>query len=318
MATRALAVAGAVLGLGGAPARAETFPAWPDDLFTLTLPDDLFVPTGEMRFEKATRVLAEASGGISGIGEELFQIAAFPFTDTATFATAALGLGALVLVDKPATAFVQDNIIKPVAPFDLPRPFPMIPFGTDGDQYALGFIAGNYAYGLAANDERAQVAAVLAAKALAYSYLTSHVVLKAMFGRNRPVSDLSGHKGPTGPFTTSPFDFFQGTGLHLNSVKAGTGMPSYHFTLFFSQARVYSAVYDNSWIPYLGAAALILSAAEGHNHWVSDMAAGALIGTAIGNMVVSNYEKRRTGQGAGMLMPVVSSNSAGLMYSLSF
>jgi hypothetical protein len=65
------------------------------------------------------------------------------------------------------------------------------------------------------------------------------------------------------------------------------------------------------------AAALALNSAEGHNHWVSDMVAGALIGTGIGNVILNGYENRRN-ESFGVVMPVVSSKGVGLNYSLNF
>jgi hypothetical protein len=295
-----------------ASAQNGTF-AWPDNPFALTLSDDLFLPTDELRFEKATRVFVDS---MSGIGDEVLQIATYPVRDPWSFGAFALGIGGLVLIDRPTTTIYQKTILPIGEKFDLPRPFEIPHISTD-EQYVAGAILGSYAWGFAANDERAQVAALLATKAVVYSYVTSHVLLKAGFGRLRPVTDLEGHTGPTGAFTTSPFDFFQGTGVHLDSDPLGTALPSFHFTLYFSTARIYSGVYDNYLIPYGVAAALALNSAEGHNHWVSDMVAGALIGTGIGNVILNGYENRRN-ESFGVVMPVVSSKGVGLNYSLNF
>lgn len=286
---------------------------WPSNPFALTLDDELFPATPEYRFEKAERVFVES---LSGIGQDLFDIASFPVRDPMTFGAYALGVAALTLVDTPTTTLYQQTILPIGEKFDLPRPFD-IPHLTVDEQYIGLGIAGTYAYGLAANDERAQVAALLSSKAVIYSYLTSHVLLKAAFGRLRPVQDLKDHTGPTGVFTTNPFEFFKGSGVHFDSNPHGTGMPSFHFTLYFATARVYSGVYDNYLIPYGIAAALALNSAEGHNHWVSDMAAGALIGTGIGNVVLNNYDDRKR-EKYGTFMPIVSSRGVGLGYSLSF
>lgn len=287
--------------------------SWPTNPFSVSLEDDLFQDTAEYRFEKAQRVFVES---YSGIGQELFDIASFPVREPMTFGAYALGVAALTLVDKQTTTLYQQTVLPIGEAFDLPRPFDIPHITTDEQYIGLG-IAGTYAFGLVANDERAQVAALLSTKAIAYSYLTSHVLLKAGFGRLRPVSDLKGHKGPTGVFTTDPFDFFQGTGVHFDSNPLGTGMPSFHFTLYFSTARVYSGVYDNYLIPYGIAAALALNSAEGHNHWVSDMVAGALIGTGIGNVVLNNYENRKR-ESFGTVLPFASSKGVGLGYHLTF
>jgi membrane-associated phospholipid phosphatase len=65
-------------------------------------------------------------------------------------------------------------------------------------------------------------------------------------------------------------------------------MPSYHFTLFFAVAGVYSQAYGHAWWPYGLAALGLASNVRGHHHWVSDMTAGALVGTAISQVVTHN------------------------------
>lgn len=286
---------------------------WPENPFAPTLPDRLFVDTGEARFEKAQRVFVDSMGGI---GAELGDIATFPLRDPGTFGAFALGVGALMLVDRPATELYQRTLVPIGERFDLPKLVDINNLTIDAQYLALG-VAGTYAYGIAANDERSQVAALLATKAVAYSYLTSHVILKTAFGRMRPVSDLANHKGPTGDFSTSPYDFFRSTGVHFDTHPYATAMPSFHFTMYFSTARVYSGVYDNYLIPYGIAAALALQSAEGHNHWVSDMAAGALIGTGIGNVILNNYEERRDGINMSFA-PIASSKGAGLGFQMTF
>lgn len=312
---RFAAAAAAVLLLPAAGAQAQGGLAsftWPDNPFARTLPAELFVDTGEDRFQKASRTLGQALGGT---GRELGQIATFPVADPATFGTFALGVGALMVVDVPTTTLYQKTLIPIGERFNLRRLVQIPGLSVDAQYVALG-VAGTYAYGIAANDERSQVAALLATKAVAYSYLTSHLVLKTAFGRLRPVQDLENHTGPTGDFSTSPFDFFRSTGVHFDPHPYATGMPSFHFTMYFSTARVYSGVYDNYLIPYGIAAAMALQSAEGHNHWVSDMVAGALIGTGIGNVILANYEARRDFNAT--VMPIASSKGVGLGLQMSF
>lgn len=301
-----------LLFAGGAQAEELSF-RWPDNPFAPTLADDLFAPTNENRFDKAGRVFVETMGGIDN---ELFQIATYPLRDPVTFGTFALGIGGLMLVDRQTTTLYQQTLPPIGRQFDLPRLTNISFLTADEEWIALG-MAGTYAYGIAANDERAQVAALLAGKAVAYSYLTSHIILKAALGRKRPVQDLANHTGDPGVYTTDPFDFFNWNGVHFDSTAAATGMPSYHFTMYFAAARVYSGVYDNYLIPYGIAAAIALQSAEGHNHWVSDMAAGALIGTGIGNVVLGSYEDRRR-ESFGTVTPIVSTEGVGLNWQMSF
>ncbi|MEJ2017348.1 MAG: phosphatase PAP2 family protein [Maritimibacter sp.] len=303
----------ALLATNAATAQESYQFQWPDNPFAPTLSDDLFAPTNESRFNKAGRVLVESLGGID---HEMFQIASYPLRDPATFGAFALGIGGLMLVDRQTTTAYQE-IFPPIGEqLGLPS-LTNISFLTADEEWTAAAMLGTYAYGIAANDERAQVAALLSAKAVAYSYLTSHIILKAALGRKRPVKDLAGHSGDAGVYTTEPFDFFNWNGIHLNSTAAATGMPSYHFTMYFATARVYSGVYDNYLIPYALAGALALQSAEGHNHWVSDMVAGALIGTGIGNVVLNSYEDRKR-ESLGTFTPMVSSEGVGLNWQMSF
>ena len=314
---RACVAASLVLGASasGALAADPVFDFdWPENPFAFTLSDTLFVDTGETRFEKAGRVFGDS---MSGIGAELGDIATFPFRDPGTFGLFAVGVGALMLVDEPTTKAYQDHILPIGERFNLPELVDIDNLTVDAQYLALG-VAGTYAYGIAANDERAQVAALLSTKAVAYSYLTSHLILKTAFGRMRPVKDLDNpSKDGGGVFSSDPFDFFNSTGVHFDTEPFATAMPSFHFTMYFSTARVYSGVYDNYLVPYGLAAALALQSADGHNHWVSDMVAGALIGTGIGNVILRNYEERRDGINMSFA-PIASSKGAGLGFQMTF
>lgn len=311
-AAAALALAASAVPALSADGLPDSF-NWPGNPFTYSLSDDLFQQTEEYRFEKAVRVFEEAGGGIA---DDLADIFSYPFRDPLTFGALAAGVGALTLVDRETTTFYQQHIVPIGNSFNLPS-LNVLPYiGSDGE-YILAGIGATYAYGFLANDERSQVAAILASKAVAYSYLTSHLFLKTLFGRSRPVPDLATHTGPTGVFSTSPFEFFGSTGIHFDSHAEATAMPSFHFTLYFSTARVYAGVYDNWIIPYGIAAALALNSAEGHNHWVSDMVAGALIGTGIGQIVLSNYDERKR-EAMGMVIPIVSSKGVGAAFQMNF
>ncbi len=185
-------------------------------------------------------------------------------------------------------------------------------------QYLMITIGLTYGAGLAFNDERAQTAALLSTKAIAYSYLTSQVILKPLFGRMRPVEDLSSFTGDTGDFTTDPWDFGNPTPVPFLGGAYATAMPSFHFTQYFAMARIYSGVYDNYTIPYLAAVLVIGANVRGHHHWVSDMVAGAVIGTGIGTLILNNYEDRRDEQFNSMLIPVIAPDSMGFSFSMDF
>ncbi|MEC7760314.1 MAG: phosphatase PAP2 family protein [Pseudomonadota bacterium] len=274
----------------------------------------VFSDTNEARPQKAARVLDTA---ITTIPADLSGIAMFPIENFAVTAAAVAGVGALMLVDRQTTEFWQDNIEPRFQGFSLPRISNQLPAWLGAEsQWILAGIAGTYAYGIAANDERAQAAATMSAKAIAYSYVTSQLVLKPLFGRNRPVDGLSSFIGDPGDFTTNPFDFGNRQGIPFRPVPFGTALPSFHVTQYFAVARVYSGVYDNSLLPYAVAGLLTVSNISGHNHWVSDMVAGGLVGFAIGSVVLSNYNERRNGQFS--VVPSVSSDSVGLTATMSF
>lgn len=309
---------GAVLlavSAGAAPAQdAPVSFQWPDNPFAFAMPETAFPLTDESRFEKTARVFSET---LSGMGREVFDIATFPLRDPLTFGTFAAGVGALVVLDKPLTTAYQQTIVPIGERFDLPVLFPGLPPVFNDGAYLITASAGGMVYGLAANDERAQAAAILSAKAIAYSYFTSHVILKPLFGRVRPVDNLATATGPSGDFTNSPFEFFRSTGIHFGSTAFATGMPSFHMTMYFASARVWSGMYDNSVVPYIAAGAIALASAEGHHHWVSDMVAGALIGTGIGNVVLKDYYERKQPT-FGTVVPTVSSKSIGVGWQLNF
>ncbi|MBA4737789.1 MAG: hypothetical protein H2059_01335, partial [Cryomorphaceae bacterium] len=57
---------------------------------------------------------------------------------------------------------------------------------------------------------------------------------------------------------------------------------------------VNAKVFDNKWIPYGLATTALLYDIRGHNHWVSELVAGAVIGEFIGKVVYENYHKQRS------------------------
>lgn len=60
--------------------------------------------------------------------------------------------------------------------------------------------------------------------------------------------------------------------------------------------------FDNIWIPYTLSMFPPLYQIDGHRHWVSDLVAGAAIGTFVGTVVFENYHRttdREGGAGAG-------------------
>ncbi len=271
----------------------------------------------ESRGQRALRTFRLSMGNIPG---EVGQILSFPFREPRTTALFALGIGALISVDRQTTIFWQDTISPVFDDFNLPPLAPGLSrYGiSNEDQFMLAGLGLTYLGGLAFNDERAQTAALLSGKAIAYSYLTSHLILKPLFGRLRPVDNLSTFTGDPGDFTTDPWDFGHSTGINFDPAPRGTAMPSFHLTQYFAVARVYAGIYDNNVVPYLVAGALTASNIRAHHHWVSDMVAGAAIGIGIGSLILNQYEDRKDAADGGVLLPVVSSSGVGLTYSMEF
>lgn len=229
---------------------------------------------------------------INRIPEDISRIVSFPVDHPDEFKMAVLGVGALVLLDKPITKFYQYHVETPLSGFHLPdspidsREKGTIYSGSDG--WLLLGVGGTYIGGLVFDSETTQMAGLQSAKAIAYSYVVSQLVLKSITGRNRPISWANNGK-PDGVFTDNPYQFGNFHAPRTSPASYATAMPSFHFTMFFAVAKVYQRAYDNYLIPYSLMTIGLASNIQGHKHWVSDMVAGALIGTAIGIVVTEEY-----------------------------
>ena len=252
----------------------------------LTAPAEAFAEE-QGRLDRALGVLASNT---STIDDDLRALALYPYDHPQESGMALLGVGVAVALDKPLTRYRQDKIEPLFKGFKVDPPrFANGHYGFNGpDTYLILTMAGTYGYGLLADDPTAQAAGAMAIKASAYSILVSHLILKPLIGRKRPVSNLSSAQGDQGEFTTNPYSFGHGSRPKMGSFLGGSGMPSFHFTEFFAVARVYHKVYDNALIPYSLCAAGLLANITSHKHWVGDMVAGSLIGTAIGSVVADN------------------------------
>ncbi|MGB1736217.1 MAG: phosphatase PAP2 family protein [Schleiferiaceae bacterium] len=216
----------------------------------------------------------------------------------------AIKLFALVATDYQTTKFFQENIepldvyVRDVVSF--PSLFPGVPvlgrWGGGVDGYMYSGVTAMYAAGLISGNEKMQEAGILTVKAVVESYVVSHVVLKTLVARHRPARPLGGlgsDRDSQYPFVQSPYDFFNFHPVYLHSEAYGTGFPSYHATMFFAFASVNSRVFDRSWVPYALATTALVYDIRGHNHWVSELVAGAVIGEFIGKVVYDNYHEAR-------------------------
>ena len=210
----------------------------------------------------------------------------------------AAGILGLIATDKITTKAWQ-NHVEPNIDYNLPNIAPDFLKNTKNEwingqnSYLTYPIIGLYIGSLIGNSEKGQYVGINSFKAIAYSTLITQITLKTIFGRNRPESPLNTTtKGQ--PFTNNNWDFFNSreNEIIFSDWKA-TGMPSMHLTTFFALAKVIQMEYDNYWIPYGVMSAVFFSNVKGHQHWFSDMVAGAIVGTLIGRSVVRSSWKAR-------------------------
>ena len=214
-------------------------------------------------------------------------------------------LFAMIVTDYQTTKFFQEQI-EPLDVYvrdaiSFPSLFTGVPvlgrWGGGVDGYMYTGVSAMYAAGVLLGNEKMQEAGILTTKAVVESYVVSHIVLKTLVARHRPARPLGDYsqtdRDSQYPFVHSPLDFFNFHVPYLHSDAYGTGFPSYHATMFFAFASVNAKVFDNKWIPYGLATTALLYDIRGHNHWVSELVAGAVIGEFIGKVVYENYHERR-------------------------
>lgn len=144
-----------------------------------------------------------------------------------------------------------------------------------GNYTTFGLLAGMAGYGLVFHKERPTTTAILAAE----SYLLTGLVTlipKTFAGRVRPYH--------TNPLSHSEFRGFMG----------GRSFWSGHTATVFSVAAVIGEMYkDKKMIPFIAYATATLagiSRIHDMKHWPSDVFLGAIVGAAIGKMVVKSYK----------------------------
>ena len=214
-------------------------------------------------------------------------------------------LFAMIVTDYQTTKFFQEQI-EPLDVYvrdaiSFPSLFTGVPvlgrWGGGVDGYMYTGVSAIYAAGVLLGNEKMQEAGILTTKAVVESYIVSHIVLKTLVARHRPARPLGDYsqtdRDSQYPFVHSPLDFFNFHVPYLHSDAYGTGFPSYHATMFFAFASVNAKVFDNKWIPYGLATTALLYDIREHNHWVSELVAGAVIGEFIGKVVYENYHERR-------------------------
>jgi membrane-associated phospholipid phosphatase len=210
----------------------------------------------------------------------------------------AAGILGLIATDKITTKAWQ-NYVEPNIDYQLPNITPNFlrqskeQWTKGSNSYLTYPIIGLYFGSLLGNKEKGQFAAINSLKAITYSTLITQFALKTIFGRNRPNRPLNSDMIEE-PWTDNNWDFFNG---RKNSIlfadAAGTALPSLHVTTYFALAKVIQMEYDNYWIPYGVMTAVFFSNVKSHNHWISDMVVGGLVGTLIGRSIVRSSWKAR-------------------------
>ena len=214
----------------------------------------------------------------------------------------AAGILGLIATDKITTK-AYHKYVEPNIDYSLPTITPDFLRSSknvwiNGENSYLTYpIIGLYFGSLFANKEKGQFAAINSFKAIAYSTLITQFTLKTILGRNRPNRPL-GSEPANVPFTNNNWDFFNSRDGYLYGSSRGTGLPSMHATGYFALAKVIQMEFDNYWIPYGIMGITFLSDIKNHEHWVSDMIVGGILGTLIGRSIVRSSWKAR-----GLLEP---------------
>lgn len=287
----------------------------------------------EKRFHVAGSVIKNSILSVPGDFSQMGHTISSDWKRTAIYTGSILGL---IAIDKITTGYLHDHI-EPAIDYKLPRiSFNTQISGTEGDNaYILYPIVGLYAGSLLANHEKGQVVAVNATKALAYSYVISQLFLKTLTARNRPQRKLNDDRAVAEPWTKDPWDFGNFNGKQAVEFRmgprGGTSFPSFHTTFYFSVAKVFQMEYNNYWIPYTIVTGVWLSNIKGHDHWVSDILVGGLVGTIIGKSVVNSSRKQIAKNNSSaynynpkkfkmtkQLVPQISSSMVGFYFSGTF
>ena len=259
----------------------------------------------------AKRVLRRS---FTAIPSDLYGIASAPFQNPAATLKYAGIIGGIIAFDRPITTLYQRHVEEPLDIYSLPTLFYRTSFTHGADSWLVYGILGHYLGGFALGDEKSQVTAIMAAKAMAYSVVFDQLLIKSLFGRRRPKNDLYHNTDANPTHTSDPHDFSPFQPFHIGAADGRTSLASFHLTMYFSMAKVYSEMYDNYWLPYGALALIFASNIKGHHHWVGDMVAGGIIGTLIGHQIVSNYHNRYDKKRESDFQIIPSGNGVGFSY----
>jgi len=139
-----------------------------------------------------------------------------------------------------------------------------------GAEHSFIVMSGILTYGMLAKDKKYVSTALLALESFALASLVTRIP-KTLVGRERP-------------------DNWQGYGPYaIKGPFKGNSFPSGHTTASFAVASVIATQFrDSKWIPvtaYTVAGLAGLSRIYDNKHWLTDVVAGATVGTLVGNLV---------------------------------
>ncbi len=197
---------------------------------------------------------------------------------TVETATRIAGAGALVIVLSS-----QDDALRDVMSRNQSSTLDAVESVVEplGMKASFPIIGGFLLTGVIFDEPRA---AAVGAEALASSLIAAGIItptIKLVVGRARPRAD---HE----PYTFDPFSGAQ-------------SFPSGHTTQAFAIASVIAGEYDSPWIQVsaYGLASLVgIARMYMGAHFISDVAAGAMIGTTVGTAIVRHAGRSGTGEGS--------------------
>jgi len=175
---------------------------------------------------------------------------------------------------------------------------------TLGGVGGLVLVGGLYGAGVLADQPELRAVGADAGIAILISRVMIDLPLKAISGRSRPIDE----EGPR----------------HFQAFGKGDSFPSGHATQAFALASVVAAHTDNAWLAggAYGLASLVgLARVERREHYLSDVVAGALLGIAVGKIVVRTNRRLRSGATGAVkiaVLPAFGPDFRGLAVSTRF
>ena len=209
--------------------------------------------------------------------------------DWITFGVLVSGTGGLMFADQSVANFAQEQRSEKLDQFSVNflEPFDL--------EYSMILMGGIFAHGVLAKNEKSVSTALLAFESYVLAGLLTRIP-KNLLGRERP----DNWRGD-GPFV-------------FNGPFHGNSFPSGHATASFAIASVIATQYrDHKWVPvvaYSVASLTAISRVYDNKHWLSDVVAGAAIGTLVGNLV-----SHRSSNSKLTFIPFGNSNYQGVKLS---